>query len=149
MIWWRGQKSLLKPLQSIQNLVLRKILGVFKTAPIIPLEIETALPPPEIRLNSILRKYALRMLKISQMHPINIEFSRFQELQKELELGLKSLKSLKPIQIERIYTSIENLVDFKSLESLKSLYFAPWNKEIPFLIKIDKNPKDIVAKNHI
>jgi ribonuclease HI len=151
-IWWRGQKSLLKPLQSIQNLVLRKILGVFKTAPIIPLEIETALPPPEIRLNSILRKYALRMLKISQMYLINIEFSRFQELQKELELGLKSLKSLKslkPIQIERIYTSIENLVDFKSLESLKSLYFAPWNKEIPFLIKIDKNPKDIAAKNHI
>ena len=33
-IWWRGQAQLEKPLRAIQNLALRKILGVFKTAPI-------------------------------------------------------------------------------------------------------------------
>lgn len=34
----------------LQNLALRKILGVFKTAPIIPLEVEAAIPPVPLRL---------------------------------------------------------------------------------------------------
>jgi hypothetical protein len=45
-IWWRGQQHLTKLLQGVQNLAIRKILGVFKTAPILPMEVESALPPP-------------------------------------------------------------------------------------------------------
>jgi len=77
IIWWRGQKALLKPIQQIQNLAIRKILGVFKTAPIKPIELEAALLPPAIRLNSNIRAYAFRVLKLSLTHPINVEFSRF------------------------------------------------------------------------
>ena len=52
MIWWKGQAYAKKPLQALQNLALRKILGVFKTAPIIPMEVEAALQPPSVRLNT-------------------------------------------------------------------------------------------------
>src|SRR6266498_4725724 len=65
VIWWKGQAQFKKPLQDLQNLGLRKILGTFKTAPIIPMEVEAALVPPTIRLNTNTRQYVLRMLKLS------------------------------------------------------------------------------------
>jgi hypothetical protein len=37
------------------------------------MEIEAALPPPKIRLNLNIRKYAFRALKLSSIHLINIE----------------------------------------------------------------------------
>jgi hypothetical protein len=76
IIWWRGQNQFKKPLQLLQNLALRKILGVFKTAPIIPIEVEAALPPPYIRLNNSLRRYAFRALKLAPNHPIPAEIEK-------------------------------------------------------------------------
>jgi hypothetical protein len=64
VIWWKKQGHFTKLLQSLQNLAIRKILGVFKTAPILPMEVECALPPPEIRLNAAIRMYAFRMLSV-------------------------------------------------------------------------------------
>ena len=115
VLWWRGQASLIRPLQAIQNLAVRKILGVFKTAPIIPMEVESALLPPQVRLNTNLRQYAFRMLKLSAKHPINSEISKFQELQEDED---RAIRFTKPIQIERIYTSIEGLVDTSALEPI-------------------------------
>ena len=52
ILWWRTEnKAQIKPLQAIQNLALRKTLGVFKTAPIIPIEVKLALVLLSIRLN--------------------------------------------------------------------------------------------------
>lgn len=76
IIWWRGQKSLLKFVQGLQNKSLRKILGVFRSAPILPMEIEAALPPASVRLNNSIRKYALRTLKLSERHPINVAIAQ-------------------------------------------------------------------------
>ena len=60
ILWWNYKnKSLIRPLQAIQNLATRRILGVFKTAPITPLELESAILPPDIRLSNSLYKYAL------------------------------------------------------------------------------------------
>ena len=72
-VWWRGQAQLKRPLQAIQSLGLRKILGVFKTAPIRPMEVEAALLPPDIRLNASIRQYAFRALKLAPSHPIKQE----------------------------------------------------------------------------
>ena len=58
VLWWKGQASFKAKLQSLQNLGLRKILGAFKTSPITSMELEAALPPAEIRLNSLNRQYA-------------------------------------------------------------------------------------------
>src|SRR5665213_15810 len=113
--WWRGQQSLIRPLQAIQNLAIRKILGVFKTAPIIPMEAESVLAPPAVRLNTNIRQYAFRMLKISPKHPVNSEISKYRQLQDDELLGARCTK---PIQIERIYTSITDLVDFDALKPI-------------------------------
>ena len=87
VIWWRGQASLLRPLQAIQNLAVRKILGVFKTAPIIPMEVEAAVLPPRVRLNTNIRQYAFRILKLSPEHPVNMEFTKYRQIQDNEDLA--------------------------------------------------------------
>jgi hypothetical protein len=114
-IWWRGQAQFKKPLQALQNLALRKILGVLKTAPIIPIEIEAALQPPSIRLNTSLRKFAIRTLKLAPRHPINQELS-----------NLPDIPKTKPMtQLERIKASIQDLVDPIDLEPLQHFKYPP------------------------
>jgi ribonuclease HI len=54
----------------LQNLALRKILGVFKTSPYKIMELEAALPPPEVRFNKICRSYILRTLQFEKSHII-------------------------------------------------------------------------------
>jgi hypothetical protein len=109
------------------------------------MEVESALLPPQVRLNTNLRQYAFRMLKLSAKHPVNSEFTKFQELQEDEDLAIRFTK---PIQIERIYTSIEGLVDTSTLEPIQHFKYPPWNRQIPFVIKIDKSPKDQAAVNH-
>ena len=45
-------------------MALRKILGTFRTSPIVPSEVEAALPPLAIRLNTAIRQYAFRARKL-------------------------------------------------------------------------------------
>src|SRR6201747_180477 len=136
-LWWDNNKSI-RPLQAIQNLATRKILGVFKTAPLLPMQIESALPPVIIRLNHKLRCYTLRALKLSQNHPIKIEIDRAIELVSEKrELELESCSSS---------SSITNL---KNLEYINHFYFAPWDKKIDFNIRISDQPKEKEAICHL
>jgi len=109
------------------------------------MEVESGLAPVKIRLNSNIRQYAFRMLKLSSKHPINREINRFQALQDNELLGAKFTK---PIQIERIYSSIMGLVNTSSLEPLEHFKFSPWNQQVPYSVKIDKAPKDKAASNH-
>jgi hypothetical protein len=129
VIWWRGQRNLLQPLQALQNQGVRKILGVFKTAPIKPMEVEAALPPPEIRLNSNIRKYAFRVLKLSPSHPVNVEIQGIQSFIDNFETRIRTTK---PTQIQRIHASIQGLVDIDSLEQIQHFYYAPWEHTTPY-----------------
>lgn len=56
---WKNQAFIKRQARILQNLALRKIQGVFKTAPIAARELEAALPPSHVRLDSR-RKYAFR-----------------------------------------------------------------------------------------
>ena len=155
ILWWNYKnKSLIRPLQAIQNLATRRILGVFKTAPITPLELESAILPPDIRLSNSLYKYALRILKLSQNHVIRQEFTK---LQANIDIDSNSsseediailAKTKKKTQIETIYSSISSLVDLNSLEVIKPFYFPPWNKEVPYDIMISKKSKEDTTKLH-
>lgn len=135
-IWWREQAQFKRPLQALQNLALRKILGAFKTAPIIPMEVEAALEPPSVRLNSNTRKYAMRAKKLALNHPINSELSSL-------------VPSSKPTQLERIRDSILGLVDLDSLEEIRHFEFPPWEKRAPFQIEICNLSKEEAAKTHL
>ena len=72
IIWWRGQVRLIKPLQAIQNSASRRILGVFKTALILPIEVESALIPPKLRLNANICQYRTRLTKLLLNYLVNI-----------------------------------------------------------------------------
>ena len=134
-IWWRGQVQFKKPLQALQNLGLRKILGVFRTAPVIPIEVEAALQPPGVRLNTSLRKYASRALRLALSHPISQEFA-----------SLPVTPSPKPIvQLERIKSSIQDLVDQPDLEPLQYFKYPPWNRVTPYTVNISLLSKEEAA----
>lgn len=49
---------------------MRKIAEVFRTIPITALDVETALPPTNIRLDHLQRKYALQLLLVPNSHPV-------------------------------------------------------------------------------
>lgn len=49
---------------------------MFKTAPIIPLETEAAVPSVHLRLEQAQRKYALRVSKLRESHPIRQALAR-------------------------------------------------------------------------
>ena len=72
-LWYKGiNQSQIKPLQLLQNVATRKILGVFKTAPILAMEAEAGLLPVSIRLQHHMRQYNLRTSKLQTNHPVNI-----------------------------------------------------------------------------
>jgi ribonuclease HI len=69
-IWWNGQKGYATKLETVQNSALRKILGAFRTTPIVALQTEAALPPVHVRLQHAQRRYAIRILTMPKDHPI-------------------------------------------------------------------------------
>ena len=46
--WYGGQMGYIGKLQVLQNTASRRILGAFRTSPIMPMELEASLPPPAI-----------------------------------------------------------------------------------------------------
>jgi Reverse transcriptase (RNA-dependent DNA polymerase) len=138
ILWWgKVNKTQIQPLQAIQNLAIRKILGVFKTAPIAPMEVESAVLPIIVRLNHAQRRYALRILKLSQKHPVRVEFDKaiaVCELESDSSLSDSSTPSIRAsrqkkkksqTQIQRLIGSIKDLVDLKTLEPIRHFYFPP------------------------
>jgi hypothetical protein len=69
-IWWQGRKTLIKRLETLQNKAIRSILGAFKTTPIAALEAEAAIPPTELRLNQLKRRYSLSLISAPEYHPL-------------------------------------------------------------------------------
>lgn len=162
ILWWsKTNKSQIRPLQAIQNLATKKILGVFKTAPILPRDVESALLPPIVRLNHNQRRYAFRILKLSNSHPVKAKFNEyttsldhFGSSSSASELGspianLKRKERKGLTQIQRLLGSISNIVDLDSLEPIRHFFFAPWERELPYKVLISKEAKDVESKLHI
>ena len=118
VLWWKGQKSLIRPLQAIQNSATLRILGIFKTAPILARDVESALLLPHIRLDTNIRQYAFRLAKLSRDHPINAEKRNNDSI-----LQNTRLKTI--LQLNRIYDSISDITDIGDIEEIKPFYFAP------------------------
>jgi hypothetical protein len=144
-IYWKGQSFFNSKLQTLQNMAFRKILGTFHTAPTLPSEVEAALPPPAIRLDSILSQYAFRIYKLPFNHSLK-EASRAIEAQlypnpgsdldsdatetSEQRLTSKMLEG-SPRQLQRIIESIHNVL-FPQAEQIIHHNFRPWEKQAPY-----------------
>lgn len=142
-VHWKGQGSTLKLLQGLQNLALRKILGTFRSSPIIPSEVEAALLPPEVRLNTAIRQYAFRARKLPANHPVKEDIHHIQTAlfsnsdsdtaseDSELEEYAYKIQQGPSIQLERIIQSIQSTLSTPE-EQLISHCFRPWEKHTAF-----------------
>jgi hypothetical protein len=61
---------MIRKLEILQNKAIWSILGAFINAPIAALEIEAAIPPTEIRLNQLKRRYSMKLISASEFHPL-------------------------------------------------------------------------------
>ena len=146
IIWWRGQVGLANKLQVLQNLGLRKILGVFRTSPIPTMEAEAGLVPPSIRLNASVRQYAFRLFVLPESHPVR----KTSEIGTSPELDQTTASSKhRHTQLERITGSIQRFHgDYTDFETVEHYYFAPWNKHTPFRVNIPSLSKEDAAIQH-
>ena len=103
------------------------------------MELEASLPPIDVRLNATVRQYAFRVAKLAPNHPINTWTTT------NLRLPYDSLKL---VQLERIKSSIQGLVNENALEPIRHFHFAPWSKDTPFRVVIPKLTKEDAAKTH-
>jgi len=71
-LWWnnRAKKTLLLKYQKLQNAAIRQITGAFKNTPHKALEIEAAIPPPEVRFERLCNRYSIRSLVFNNNHPV-------------------------------------------------------------------------------
>jgi hypothetical protein len=120
---------------------------VFKAAPVIPIEVEAALVPPTIRLNTNSRRYAFRILKLGLKHLIRQEVVKLATLTiddstiDDLDNSSKeddtlnpriptidivnSSKPSKTIQLEQIRNSISRLYNLHEPKKIQYYYFKP------------------------
>ena len=98
------------------------------------MEVESAVLPIIVRLNHAQRRYTLRILKLSQKHPIRAEFNKALavcKLESDSSLSDSSSPSLRAsrqknqTQVQRLIGSIKDLVDLKTLEPIRHFYFPP------------------------
>ena len=154
-IWYNGQKKYEKLFQNLQNRMIRKILGTFKTTPIQAMEIESHVLPVKLRLLMKNQKYAIRLLKIAENNPIcqripnkysikfeNIGFdtSLWNNKYAEWNEDEKQTNKRHPSQLIRVLHSVSDIVH-KTDEFEKSNHFIkPWKSpcKIEFQIKNTK-----------
>jgi len=67
-IWFKDQKTYVRDIQSIQNKAMRRVAGAFRTTSIRALEAETELMSTRQRLFDKHRKYATRVLQMTDNH---------------------------------------------------------------------------------
>jgi ribonuclease HI len=120
---------------------------VFKTALISAMEVEAALAPPRIRLDSSVQKYAFRLQKLFPRHPVNREPVSLAATDQEIEERGKAIPK-NHIQLKLIRDSIRELVDFDSLEPIEHFKFPPWNRSAPYEVNVSRLSKEETKINH-
>ena len=156
--WWRGQKGYTDKLQQLQNTASRRILGAFRTSPIIPMELEASLPPTAIRLQQTCRKYALRTMTLPEHHPIRQRTSTTfpPEFSSGIEVDIQQqdwdTTNSKHSQLWRIHNTIANLTPSTTyLERFDHTANPPWFQPLDenrISIHIPLQKKEEIAETH-
>lgn len=152
-IFWKSQDFAKTRYQALQNIALHRILGTFRSAPIIPSEVEAALPPPAIRMNTTMRRYAFRARKLPPSHPIHQSLHNVwarADDDDDSDVSEDSTRSRTDgpiIQMERIALSIQDCIS-QPEEQIIHDYFRPWQRLTPFETFISKLSKEEEAHAH-
>jgi hypothetical protein len=122
--WWNHNYARIKGFERLQNSALRTILGQFRTIPIVPMEIEAAIPPIRIQFDRITKFYGVRVLKLQPSHPVRALIKPLRQRQEPTYVKTKNLKASKKAsknrtQLENIMRSVGANKDYYKLERFK------------------------------
>ena len=111
------------------------------------MEVEAALLPPDIRLNTSIHKYVFRALKLAPKlapsHPIE------QEPGSSLGLVGSEVFKTKATQLERIKNSILGLAVLDTLQPIQHFKYPPWDRDIAYTVEVNSLAKDKAAIAHV
>ena len=152
-VWYRGNKQgkLLELYQRLQNQALPKILGAFNKSPIRAMELEAAIPPPEIRFQKTCLSYSLRTLQFRHNHPIRLAYDK--ATRDELDNSgsdLGAISFIKPTtQLYSLLDKLRVVVGPNwNIERQKAEWRAPWAEPPAATISISSSNKDKAKKEH-
>ena len=146
-------------LNSLHNIAMRKILGTFRTTPVVAMEILSALPPVEVRLRHLTRRNATRILTMSELHPVRqrcpdtfpplLDIPRESNAAKFTPWDSRNVqKSRYKSRLDKILSTLNEWVDPKmGIEQLDLDASAPWT-EATTQTYITEGSKEDAAKLH-
>ena len=119
------------------------------------MEVEAALPPPHIRLNSALRRYALRVtMLVARNHPVRQAIERAlitrqeeQSVDQDSDSNTQPAKSTTYRQLLAIADSIAS-IRTRHQETVLCFRFQPWETATPYSIEISQEGKEDTATAH-
>lgn len=126
----RGSGGLDNKYQKLQNQALVFIIGAFPNSPFKALEVEAAILPLKVRQFKHTFYYALRLLRLQQMHPVQQQL--IDPLQDELngntglDLEIFSPLDMHQTQISRFRALLQPFSRLQRLEENNSIWLAPW-----------------------
>jgi ribonuclease HI len=139
-IYWKAQSYAISMLQPLHNIACRKIIGAFRTSPVLPTSIEAGLTTPAIRLNTATRKYAIRATQLDSTHPIPIAMARLRSTNLHIQK--------KPGQYRQLAT-IANAIPALDEQTEKIIphRFRPWDN-LSYTVVVSRKTKEEEAIAH-
>lgn len=110
---------------------------MFKTAPIIPLETEAAVPPVHLRLKQAQRKYALRVSKLGESHPIRQALAR---------INLGGREGPPTTRLEQLKAILASYPP--GLEEVEPFLYPPWYGDTPYTTRVSTLDKKLEGQLH-
>src|SRR5215213_9453627 len=141
-IWFQDQKTYVRDIQSVQNKAMRRVAGAFRTISIRALEAETELMSTRQRLFDKHRKYATRVLQMTDKHSIQTRLTNDndennnEDAQTQLHYVMSTLKEN--------YNSEYD----EHIERIKMFTYKPW-KETTLRTEISNSTKEEETTIHI
>ena len=161
-IWWKNQKTYENQLQRLQNKALYKILEAFKTLSEAAMKLEANIESVRVRLNKKCRKYALRVITLSENHSIRqrtlLSFSSENEIEQKIPIELNYLNwnqnfrtQKHSTQLIKMLNTISTLISNEVNILVQSENSASWEKSVLEVTKVDitkEENRENIVKRH-
>src|SRR5215213_3330274 len=143
-IWFKDQKTYVRDIQSIQNKAMRKVAGAFRTTSIRALEAETELMSTRQRLFDKHRKYATRVLQMTDKHSTRERLTNDND---DNENNNESAQTQLHYVMSTLKDSYKSEYD-EHIEQIKMFTHKTW-KETTLKTEISNSTKEEETATHI
>src|SRR5437660_1435689 len=138
-VWFRNQLNFVKDIQTIQNNAMRRIADAFKTTSIKALEAEVELMSTKQRLFDRLRKYAIRMLHVTNTHNVRQCIDNYENAYED--------EDRIDTQTSYVMKTLQQNTEKDKLEKIEMFTYEPWY-ESKINIHIEQTTKEDETTKH-